>query len=442
MKRWGRSFTYAFLVLVLTLLGAVPAIAQPYDWGPFDFGEDWVALVPPPLPAGLSARHVFEDWGVTISSESVQGPRMGTLSEIPEVNYEGWIVAPVILNGSESEVGAGSMTINFDEPVRRVSLNMGAESETNIVARFFDRSGALLGEVTRPLYGIYPGEFALEDADGSGIVRVEVENEQPDVPEALNLILAEYVEPRPFQRCVSQVAQGALPFGDRTLQTLLTITGSWNSTFFRIPDGQAQIYSLEFRDPEGAPLIVNLDGTVNSEFELLSSGYMHRFLESLILRTLDSGKPLDQGYVCATSKYPFELATVYRILDSTRAPLAEAGIDSSIPGQSFTGVFEKTIAEDTNTALALANVSDSEATASVTFFMSPNTTMEADVVLGPGEQGAWFADELAEALSGRDTEGTVEIVSDQPVAATILRTIQGVVSASLPLRRVPAGPAK
>ncbi len=442
MKRWGRSLTYTILVLVVIALGEVPTSAQPYGWGPFDFGEDWVALVPPPLPSGLSASHVFEDWGVTISSGSVQGPRTGTLSEVPHVNLVTPIAAPVILNGSESEVSAGGMTINFDEPVRRVSLNMGAESETNVVARFFDRSGTFLGEDTGTLYGIYPDEFALEDADGAGIVRVEVEYEETDVPEALNLIVAEYVEPRPFQRCVSQVAQGAMPFGDRTLQTLLTITGSWNRTFFRIPDGQAQIYSLEFRDLEGAPLTVNLDGTVNSEFELLSSGYMHRYLESRILRTLGSGRPLDQGYACATSKYPFELAAVYRVLDSTSAPLAEAGIDSSIPGQSFTGVFEKTLAEDTNTALALANVSDSEATASVTFFMSPNTTMETEVVLGPGEQGAWFADELAEALSGRDAEGTVEIISDEPVAVTILRTIQGVVSASLPLRRVPAGPAK
>ncbi len=379
---------------------------------------------------------------MTISSGSVQGPRTGTLSEVPHVNLVTPIAAPVILNGSESEVSAGGMTINFDEPVRRVSLNMGAESETNVVARFFDRSGTFLGEDTGTLYGIYPDEFALEDADGAGIVRVEVEYEETDVPEALNLIVAEYVEPRPFQRCVSQVAQGALPFEDRTLQTLLTITGLWADTDFRVPDLKSQIVSLGFREPGGGPLTVNLGGEVNSDFEYLFSGHMYRYLDSRILRTADSGSPLDQGYACATSKFPFELATVYRILDSTGAPLAEAGIDSSIPGQSFTGVFEKTIAEDTNTALALANVSDSEATASVTFFMSPNTTMEADVVLGPGEQGAWFADELAESLSGRDAEGTVEIISDEPVAVTILRTIQGVVSASLPLRRLPAGPAK
>jgi hypothetical protein len=427
-------------VLLLGLSGTW-ALAEPLNRLRIAFSEDRVALLPPPLPPGVKADQVFADWGVTVSTGTVKRPVSGTISVYPGFGDPPYKVdTPVIMNPVVNGEAAGGLIVTFDTPLPRASLTMGAESETMVAAKFFGVDGGLLGEIDKPIDQWNPYDFSLEEAEGTGISRVEVAYEDPTIPEALIRIVADFAEPPTFRRCVSQVAHGALPLEGRTLQTLLTITESWrgspwNPTF-------DQLVSLEFREPGGAPLTVNLDGTVNSDFEYIFYAYLHRHQDSRILRTTDSVTPLDQGYVCAASRYPFEMAAVYRVLDQTGAPLAEAGIDSAIPGQSFTGVFEKTIAEDTNTALALANVSPNEATASVTFFMSHNTTFEAEVALGPGEQGAWFADELAEALSGRAAEGTVEIVSDQPIAVTILRTIQGVVSASLPMRRNPIGPAR
>jgi hypothetical protein len=154
-----------------------------------------------------------------------------------------------------------------------------------------------------------------------------------------------------------------------------------------------------------------------------------------------SGSGLDAGYACVTSNYPLEFAAVYRVLDPSGAPVSEAGIEGVRPGHRFVGLLQKETAGETNTALALANVSDEETTAAVTFLLAPATTFRAEVSLPARGHGAWFVDEeeLFPELLGRDVEGTLEIAAEAPIVATILRTIRGVVSASLPLARQRTG---
>ncbi|MFZ0429332.1 MAG: hypothetical protein WAO20_14525 [Acidobacteriota bacterium] len=326
------------------------------------------------------------------------------------------------------------MVIAFDAPVFGIFVTMGADSTTPATARFFGPDGSLLTEMTGSVGGAFlPTEFYLEDAPGPGIARVEIEYEDTDVPEALLLVVADFVEPPSFRRCVAQVAHGPLGSDSRTLQTSLSLTVANHVPDLRIPGPFEQMLSVEFRDRSGAPLNVQLDGEINSRFDY------SLYLESKIVRTTDSVSGLDQGYACVSSDYPFNLAAVYRILDADGRPVSEAGIDGTKPGHRFVGVFEKEMAEETNTALAIANVSDRETTTAISFFLAPATTFQHEVVLGPGEQGAWFVDEIAPELADRDAEGAVEISSPQSVVATILRTIRGVVSASLPLDRTQTG---
>ncbi len=440
MSRIAERTRTLMLGILLLGLSAFPVVAQSVPWDGFDFSPNWVALIPPKLPPGTHAAHVFAAWGVTFSSGSEPGPVGGI---VPVYFFPAdpiiFLDVPVVRNeGMESENSKG-LIISFDRPLTRVSLAMVAETDATAVAGFFDAGDNILGEVVEELwYG--RAELAFEAAEGSGIVRAEVKYLDPTVPEALARIVADFSEPPTFQRCIPQVAHGAVPGGDRTLQTMLTLTRTTPDTYVRLPDMQGPTISLEFRDTDGAPLTVNLDGEVNHEFEYGLGAHFDGFLATRVLRTSRSFSELDQGYACASSRYPFQLAAVYRIVDPVGEPLAEAGIDSSVPGRLFVGVFEKEPAEATDTALALANVSEHEATATITFFMSPQTTLEKEVMLAPGEQGAWFVDELSEELVGRAAEGTIEITSDESVVATILRTIRGVVSASLPLRRQPEGP--
>jgi hypothetical protein len=107
------------------------------------------------------------------------------------------------------------------------------------------------------------------------------------------------------------------------------------------------------------------------------------------------------------------------------------------PGYRFFGIFQKKPAEDLNTALALANVSDQQATVSITFHVTPYKKYKAQTVLAPGARKAFLVDEIAPQLAGKESEGTVEIVSGQRLAATVVRTLRGVLSVGLPLGRSP-----
>ena len=426
---FGALWTYCVIGVMMISFGLVLGNGEALS-------EEPVALFPPPLPPGLDARHVFAEWGVVISNEAGVGPVTGIVTAIPGYNLYIPSDEPVVLNQGAGQEDTGHLTFVFDNPLHWVRLMLAAESPTLAVTRFFDAEGTGLGEVERPLDGLYALGFSYPEVESPGIVRVEVEYAEPDVPEAVIVILAEFVEPPSFRRCVPQIVHGELG-EDRMLQTLLMVSGSRRSNGGYSSSAQDQYVSLKFRNSEGAPLAVYLDGEMNSEFEYYL-GYFKTNPRSLILRTTDSVSVLDQGYVCGTSNYPFEMGAVYRILDSEGTAILETGIDSVKTGHRFVGVFEKKLAQQTNTALAVANVSDQETTATITFLLSPKTTFEGGVVLGPGEHRAWFVDELSSELLDRDAEGSVEIVSDEPIVATIVRTIQGVVSASLPLKGQPA----
>jgi hypothetical protein len=419
------------------------------------FTAESVVLTPPRLPAGMAVENVFGAWGVTFSSESAT-PISGTVETQdlwPSIRpilfltpLPGPFDAPAILNGPSHGEDVGTLAIRFESPARRVYLVLGGETATTVVVRVVAPSGTVLGELTGQVYG-KPQRggggpwtpFFLEDMEGREIGRIEVEYLDPAVPEAILLMRVDFVEPPSFPRCVPRIAHGALPEG-RTLQTLLSVASSATPHGFLIeaPPQPTAAFCLEFFEEAGAPMPMELDGVVGHEI-----GRDLAPLESTMLRTTGavSASGLDAGYACVTSNYPLELAAVYRVLDPNGAPVSEAGIEGVRPGHRFVGVLHKETDGETNTALALANVSDGETTAAVTFLLAPATTFRAEVALPARGHGAWFVDEeqLFPELFGRDAEGTLEIVSDAPIVATILRTIRGVVSASLPLARQRTG---
>ena len=424
-------------------------------------GGEAVVLTPPLLPAGVGVANVFADWGVGFSSEDPTLPVSGVLrtgnpwpGPHPPVTFltppPAPFHAPAILNGPADEA-AGALTIRFDSPARWVYLVLGSETTTTATVRAGDTAGAIWGELTGEIRGeTWEGSgapwvpFLIEDPAGGAVGRIEVEYSDPAVAEAVLLIAAEFVDPHSFVRCVPRVAHGALAEG-RTLQTLLSLTSpaaghrfELDRAFVAEPEPKVD-FILEFFDEGGAPMPMEVGGVVVTRVvrHPLPPG------RSRIFRTTGavSESGLDAGYACVTSNYPLESAAVYRVLDPSGAPVSEAGIEGVRPGHRFVGLLHKETAGETNTALALANVSDGEATAAVTFLLAPATTFRAEVALPARGHGAWFVDEeqLFPELFGRDVEGTLEIVAEAPIVATILRTIRGVVSASLPLARQRTG---
>ncbi len=412
-------------VLLLGSIGtqAAETTEQPRQ---ITFSQNAVDLSLPPQPDGTDVTRVFSDWGIELSSESGASPVSGTRTIIP---FEGVPTeARVILNGSPG-MDAGALAITFHNPVRRLAFDLGSQGGADATVRYFDADGLPLGEDALDILDEYAwysgGEF---DGNGREIGRVEIEYEPSEEPETLFLVRADFVEPPAFRTCVAQVAHGAFPGTNHMLQTQLSTTSSAIPSAYRgIPDAQIQ---LEVLDPSGEISSIRLNGRVTPlRYETFS-------LRSDTFRTSLLGSGSERGYTCVTANYPVELAAVYRILDSDDRPISEAGIQGATPGYRFFGPFQKERLEGTNTALAFVNVSTAEATLTVTFYsdaLIPRPSV--DLLLDPGEQRALFIDELLSDLSDLDAEGTVEIVSDQPIVVTSLRTIQGAVSSSLPLGR-------
>jgi hypothetical protein len=434
------------LVSVLTILFALcslhpregsAGVSASTEGSQHGSNEDIVVLAPPRMHDGLEIGELFVEWGIRLSNEFGSPPMSRFVAVVPFLNTEHpypWTTAVV---NSPSEGGeTGKFSILLQRPLRRVSLRMGSDgvgsdSVTLATATAFGQDGTVVDETSRLVSNFVPELLILEEEEGRSIHRIEVEYENPVLAHMLYLIEANFVNPPTFFRCIPQIAHGPLP-GNRTLQTLVAMTNPAPLDVFESPHGSPEL-SLDFFDSAGAPLVVALNGEVTSQL----AGPLLARRESKIFATIEavSASGLDAGYACLTSNYPLELAAVFRVLDEDGGVVAEAGIDGQRPGHRFVGLLEKDPIEETNTALALANVSESETTAAVSFFLAPNTTFSAEVVLGPGEHGSWFADELSSQLADRDAVGTVEILSDQPIVGTILRTIRGVVSASLPLNR-------
>ncbi len=242
------------------------------------------------------------------------------------------------------------------------------------------------------------------------------------------MLMVDFVELPVFRSCVAQVAHGPITGTNHTLQTQLSFTSG------AVTGSQWEVISpvrSEILDPTGAisPLVLDWASGNPADFELNE-------VRSEIAHTVNSGSGLDTGYVCVSSRYPIVVAAVYRILNEQGGPVSEAGIQGTTPGYRFFGPFQKDVLEKTNTALAIANISDGPTTITITFNV-PSSPHHREVTrtLEPGAQGAWFVDELLSDFSDQDVEGGFEIVSDQQIAATSLRTIRGIVSSSLPLGR-------
>ncbi|MFZ0429730.1 MAG: hypothetical protein WAO20_16555 [Acidobacteriota bacterium] len=394
-----------------------------------------VELYPPPEPAGLDVSRVFSEWQITLASESEGTPTSGyrPLSP-PELAPP--VDSPVILNGAPN-ADAGALVITFGSPVWRLGVSLGSEAGTDATVRYFGTDGVQLDEEIVHVGSQYAmlAAHPFEDAEEREISRVEVEYENPNEPETLVWLVADFVKLPTFRRCVAQVAHGAVLGTDQMLQTQLSMTNSAVPlTYSGGPEARVQ---LEVRNPSGAASPLLLDGQPTNLLPLTFGIYGVR---SRVVRTSLVGAGLERGYACVTANYPIEFAAVYRLLGADNQPVSEAGIQAATPGYRFFGVVQKDLAEETNTALAVANVSNETATITLRFlFPLPLPIKKVNWSLEPGEQRAQFLDEILPDLPDDISEGTVEIVSDQAIVATSLRTIDGVVSASLPLGRSPTG---
>src|SRR5690606_27019261 len=137
---------------------------------------------------------------------------------------------------------------------------------------------------------------------------------------------------------------------------------------------------------------------------------------------------LTSGYILIRSDRPVSATVEYTVLDKTREIVTEAGISAIEPALRMVGPAATIAQLNLDTAVAIVNTANSFA--EVTLFVAEDGSEEHSTLeLGPGEHRAGFLRELFPSLS-EDFQGTIIVTSDVPIAATILRTKNGLPLAS------------
>lgn len=186
--------------------------------------------------------------------------------------------------------------------------------------------------------------------------------------------------------------------------------------------------SIEFFDVEGAPAQVQVDGIAGPTFPFdLPPRSARSFL------TGGASEPLYVGWVRAIGDGVFKGSVLFALEDEAGAPFREAGIASSSPSETFTAFVSRNAGDGSSVGIAMANPSPALA-ATVEIEVESLTdewSEQVQIALGPGRMVSLFLEEIAGVAE--NFEGTFRIISDLPLAATLIRTRNGMLSASLPV---------
>jgi hypothetical protein len=417
------------IVMILSIPIVVSAEVRPTG-APFSSSLDVIINVPK-TPVGTDLKNVFADWNIEIEGDKIVSEYRqvspGPAQQPPPPLY--WI--PTLINGSTGGESSSTLVITLKEPAQLIGLDLLGGGVTNRIT-VFDPNGNQLADHSFSFFSGFSKQIGFEATEGELLSQVAVSYEE--YPEELIMIGINYYRPSEFKQCIAQFAHGSYAEPGQILQTILTLTHKSEPTLLgggRYRPNPIADLTIDFKDIHGQPLMVELDGSPGNQFP-----YTLQALESRAVQTTGQPSSGKIGYICGRSNYPFELATVFRVLDTDGSALSEAGLNSGGIGHRFVGVFQKESANHVNSGIAVVNLGDSDATILFEFTTSPDSHYETEMILNPVAQRAWFIDELIPELSSIDATGTVTVTADQPVATIILRTIRGVVTSSLSMSRI------
>jgi Protein of unknown function (DUF1566) len=212
--------------------------------------------------------------------------------------------------------------------------------------------------------------------------------------------------------------------------------GGLNGNYFRsyiiLVNGQNQAVegSLKFYDSEGEISRLSIDGENGLEFPFSIPAR-----SSKILRTDGISDPVYVGWAAAITDAPISGMLQYSLETSAGKPLSEAGIQASPLAQELTASVQKNRATGLDTGMAIVNPA---AKASIITILvkdqSEETVISEEIELEPGQHLSMFLSQLGELPDS--FTGTILIDADSPIAATLIRTIDGLHSSSLPFSQV------
>ncbi len=377
---------------------------------------------------GTDATRFFAAWGSTFSNGAGPAPRIKVRQLQDPASPNPFLRGvPAILNGSESSDSANQpLVMDLAYPVKRVGLWLaGGDSSTQVEIDAFDKLGTKIGTVSDqglPGPESFYSKFVGVESLSVSIARLLLSYGSAAQPEEIRTIGLEYVSRPEFRFYLPQVADGPLPpSGARRLRTSFTVSNPSN-----IP-GEA---SVKFFDQNGQPLqLLNDSGNRVAQLQLTLGGY-----GNFEFRSNESGNELHQGYAVVTSDVPVLVTGSYRIIDAaTGAIQSETAAAASSAMGAATALFSEIRSEDVETGIALVNPSGVDKQATVVLLSQGHWADFQRITLPAHGQRALFIRELFTGLTEDVISGAFDILSDSPVAATVVRTRLGLPVSSLPV---------
>ena len=384
--------------------------------------------------AGAEARTVLESWGIEFLASGTTVPRVSLAGRQTGFNFIPPEQTRVILNsGTDGEDPAdSSLIINFRFPVQRVGFLFGNFDDTmRATLRAFDVAGNLLGTIEQAGLdnSAPPGEVFLGVGGdpASAIAKITLDYGDSNRAEQIDNLILQYVSRPTFQAYLAQIGDGiippgVLPQGSGALRTTILVTNVSNST------AQGDLRLLE---SSGAPLGLNLDGTVVEMLDLTIPPST-----TLSFTSRGDRDPPSSGYAVIQSNVPVEATAIFQILDDDGNVFTEGGVGSTSGQVSQVGAVQRFVQLGVNSGIAVVNTSDAASDATAFLLTSSGEVIqveEGQLDLLGGQHRAVFLDELFEDLPEGDVAGSLLVASDQPLAIVVLRTIFGLVSSSLPV---------
>ena len=376
-------------------------------------------------PKCSSADH-FRNWGIGIGSDGGFSPIVHQIF-VPLVGLVNFLQ-----NRTCAETPAGGdpsplLIFDFAYPVTEAAFSLGnGGAGVTAELKAYDPAGRLLGTFQSPEIDVAQGVFfGIQVTSGPPISKVTIAYSSSQLEERVIDFSFAYQTRPDFASAIPQIGDAAL--GSAALRTIIVVTNLTDST----AEGQV---ALTLFAPDGGEMDLELaggSGSAPATDEGAANGFSIVPGGSVVLTTPGTSDPVVQGYAIVTAGVPVQSTAIFQILDGAGAPTLEAGVAGTQGAtfQSATVVLAELGSVDTG--VALANTADS--TASIDMQLV-NTESEVfglfQTQMEPGTHMAAFVPGLFPGAPPNFT-GSILIKSDVPVAATVIRTLSALVSASL-----------
>jgi hypothetical protein len=208
----------------------------------------------------------------------------------------------------------------------------------------------------------------------------------------------------------------------------LALNGSFHSQIVLVNNENTSVSgNLQFYTSAGQLASMKIGGVTATAFPFTVEAR-----SSIVLETDAASDPFFTGWAEIFVDGTVSTTLQYILRDSAGKPIREAGIVSSPPAKRLTGAVYRDESIDVNTGIAVVNPSPNDKVEILIVVRDQNDAVVAQVgaQLDPRQHSAGFLSQLGEIPD--KFVGTVLIDASGNVSATLLSTVDGVHSASLP----------